>query len=128
MGDPVVSLATRLQRLPLIGRPLALLAGILAARRTQLRVAEAERQIEALRQPLADIWTVHRQLVTDVQAFQLSSHQALGNTEAELRKGLGNTELGLKEDLRAAQDEVVALVQHATNAHHRLPIERKAEA
>jgi O-antigen chain-terminating methyltransferase len=116
MGDPVVSLATRLQRLPLIGRPLALLAGMLAARRTQLRVAEAERQIEALRQPLADIWTVHRQLVADVQAFQLSSHQALGNTEAELRKGLGNTELGLKEDLRAAQNEVVTLVQHATNA------------
>ena len=108
----MVPLTDRLRAIPLIGRPLALLAGMLAARRTQLRVVEAERQaleaqrqIELLRQPLADIWTVHRQLVADVQAFQISSHQALGDTEA-----------GLKGNILVARDEAVALVQHAPTA------------
>ena len=124
MSTPIIPLASRLQTIPLVGRPLALLARILAAGRTQARVIEVEDRlqtistevedrlqtisndlkivsnalqsslaehkqaaahIQALRQPLDDIWTVHRQLVVDLQAFQISSHQALGASEAALR-------------------------------------------
>jgi len=104
MGQPIVPLAARLQRIPLIGRPLALLARILAAGRTQDRVMEAETQIEALRHPLSDIWTVHRQLVSDVQAFQIASHQALGTTEARLQ-----------DNILAARDEAVEAIHQTTS-------------
>lgn len=109
MSIPIVPLASRLQTIPVVGRPLALLARILASGRTQARLMEAEDRLQAvsaalqaaqtsqaahgrleqpileLQQSLQDMWTVHRQLVADIQTFQISSHQAFGASEASLR-------------------------------------------
>lgn len=138
MSTPIVPVASRLQTIPIIGRPLALLARILGIGTTQVRLMQAEDRLEVIsaalqpnqmaqaehaiqiqsiehkiaesqhsirnvEQSLQDIWTVHRQLVSDVQAFQISSHEALGASEASLR-----TEIQVKRDEAiAAVHEVV---------------------
>lgn len=128
MSTPIVPVASRLQTIPILGRPLALLARILGAGTTQARLMQAEDRLEVIsaalqrtqmteaeqttqaqaielkvaesqhsmrdiQQSLQDIWTVHRQLVSDIQAFQISSHEALGASEASLR-----TEILVKRD------------------------------
>lgn len=125
---PIAPLATKLQTLPLVGRPLALLARILASGSTQARLVAAEERLQeitaahsqlmaqhktldeaaaktvsdvtSLRQPVEDIWTVHRQLVSDLQAFQVASNLSLGNSEAVLRN-----------EIMVAKDHAISAIQ-----------------
>lgn len=112
MSTPIVPLALRLQKIPLIGRPLALLVRLLAAGRVENRIIKIENRVEKLCISLQilrdnqtipphfeklvsnlenssnDIWTVHRQLVKDLQAFQEFTYISIGKSEEDLRKNI----------------------------------------
>jgi len=72
----------------------------------QVAHGQLEQPILELQQSLQDMWTVHRQLVADIQTFQLSSHQALGASEASLRTGILVT-----------RDEAISTVGEMINEH-----------